>query len=98
MLVSALSRNEAIVSSCCSALWRQANCRGNSVYQHRNSGDRNDVTEQAAKGTERVAGKFCHIRRNAIMRPTPVAGCQRSPRCLRSLRAAVCTVKKMYNK
>jgi hypothetical protein len=31
------------------------------------------------------------------MRPTPVAGCQRSPQCLR-FEGAFCTVKKMYNK
>jgi hypothetical protein len=43
------------------------------VYQHRNSDDRNDVTEQAVKATERVVGKFCHVRRNAIVRATPVA-------------------------
>jgi len=60
---------------CCSALWRRANC----IYEHRNTEDCNDVTEQAPKGTERVAGRFCHVRTNAIMRPTPVAGCPRSP-------------------
>lgn len=61
---------------CGSALWR-----GNSVYQHRNSDDRNDVTEQEVKGAERVVGRFCHIRRNAILRAS-AAQCQRTPQCL----------------
>jgi hypothetical protein len=82
--IAARARRAAMFVSVLSALGRQANCRGNSVYQHRNSGEQNDPTEHAVKGTERVAGKFRHIRRNAIMRPTPVAGCQRNPQCLHS--------------
>jgi hypothetical protein len=60
---------------CCSALWRRTNC----LNEHRYTRDCNDLSEQDSKRSERVAGRFCHLRTNAIMRPTPVAGCQRRP-------------------
>ena len=41
-----------------------------------------NVTEQAANGTEGVEGYFRHNRRSAITRSTPIAGCQRSPHWL----------------
>ena len=57
--------------ACRSALRRRANC----VYQHRNSDNRNDVTEQVVKATEWVDGKLCHVRRNAIVRAIPAVKC-----------------------
>ena len=45
------------------SLWRHEDCREDSVYQHRNGGDRNDVTEQTehtVKGTEGVEGRLCN--------------------------------------
>jgi hypothetical protein len=80
-------------------LWRQANCRKNSVNQHRNSGDRNDITEQGVKRFERIAGEFGHARRNAIMRahPGPRVSAELANIC-EPLEIAVRTVKKMYNK
>src|SRR5215471_2557156 len=47
----------------CPSLWRHEDCWEDSVYQHRNGGDRNDVTEQTehtVKGTEGVEGRLCN--------------------------------------
>jgi hypothetical protein len=80
--------------ACCSALWREANC----IYKYRYTEDCNDASEQGSKRTERVAGRFCHFRTNAIMRPSPVGGCQQSPYLCDRLEAACCTVKNINNK
>ena len=65
---------------------REAKCREkfrpNNVYQHRNTRHPDNVTEQAANGTEGVEGYFRHNRRSAITRSTPIAGSQRSPHWL----------------
>jgi hypothetical protein len=65
---------------------REAKCREkfrpNNVYQHRNTQHPDNVTEQAANGTEGVEGYFRHNRRSAITRSTPIAGSQRSPHWL----------------
>src|SRR5262249_18231502 len=53
---------------------------------------------RAAQKTNPVAGKFCHARRNAIIRPAPVARCQRALSICDCLDAAFCTAKKMYSK
>jgi hypothetical protein len=49
------------------------------LNEHRYTRDCNDLSEQDPKRTERVAGRFCHLRTNAFMRPTEVAGYQRRP-------------------
>jgi hypothetical protein len=82
------------VAACCSALWREANC----IYEYRYTEDCNDASEQGSKRTERVAGRFCHFRTNAIMRPSPVGGCQQSPYLCDRLEAGCCTVKNINNK
>src|SRR5215471_15041356 len=42
-----------------------------------------------ARAGPTVAGKFCHVRRNAIIRPAPVAGRQRTAEYLHGLDAAL---------
>jgi hypothetical protein len=55
------------------------NSRPNNVYQHRNTQHPDNVTEQAANGTEGVEGYFRHTRRSAITRSTPIRGVPAEP-------------------
>jgi hypothetical protein len=50
---------------CSSALLRR--------YEHRHTGDCNDLSEGGSTGTERVAERFCRARPNPIMPPAQVA-------------------------
>jgi hypothetical protein len=46
-------------------LWRLANC----MHQDRNTEDRDDVSEQCSKNTERIARRFQHVATNPIVWP-----------------------------
>ena len=56
-----------------------------------------NVTEQAANGTEGVEGYFRHTRRSAITRSTPIRGVPAEPALVVAL-TPLFLLKKMYSK
>jgi hypothetical protein len=87
----------AVLASVLLALWRQVNCRKNSVNQHCNRCDGNDVPEYPSTVLRESNGsRGCSVMSEGMLSFGPlVAGCGEAHNdCDRLER----TVKKMYNK